>query len=351
MEISQGANQEKNAIPNRLRSLQETVINSGRFSEVRYVGTGASGVTFRVTDRDSKTPALLKMAADTTPTSDLLNEFNLAAGRHSFVGLNQIASYPAAEVPANTVIKPTMRGLSNIRNGQEIFYIGGGHQAILLEWLEEAKEGEPGYHRLDKLIAAKSKTWTDLEILEIIAPFAYLLAETHKKGVVYNDIGADKADHLYYDETKHQLKVIDWANMVDMHRASYDGSRKPYQDVEGLVQLIYRMRTGADPLRNKDFKDAKVLRSNLVRDKHLELAALVELCLVTKKITDGSNLYKVIEFFINSFREKSRQQPIIGANPPPPVTPDTPPAVIPARPPIHITNPDRNRIRIERKPN
>lgn len=312
-------------------SLEEEVRNCG-FSEARYLRKGASGIGFYVVDTRTRQPALLKMAAAESGSEavTLTYELDVLTGRRpDTAGLSNIAGYPLAEVPEGVVPEPTMRGVAKLRSAGGFLHIGY-KPALLLEWIEEAEIGQPGYHRLDRLIADKSGAWTDLEILDLVAPFAYLLARAHKKGVIYNDIGADKADHLYYDEQKHQLKVIDWANCVFMRDANYNGARQPFHDVTGLARLIYCMRTNADARALERSYNAQVLRDNLQRSGHPALAQLIYRSLIYTQtdhperlsgeeapITDGEGLYNAIAQLIRSFRGELREPELPPVEAPP----------------------------------
>lgn len=87
---------------------------------------------------------------------------------------------------------------------------------------------------------------TEYQILEILTPFFGLLAAAHEIGVIYNDVGFEKAGHLLWSAQDRQLKVIDWANVIDTTRASSTQTRRPYHDVIGCGELLLLLRRGPD---------------------------------------------------------------------------------------------------------
>ena len=323
-----------------ITSLQSEIESSG-FRNVTYLRKGSSGIAFHVADTRSGEEALLKLTTGGGSSGlTLMNELDVVgARRHEAEGLNQVTGYPLGIAPEIFGLTPTMRGTA-IRGPIPIRL--GGKYGILLEWIQEAEVGRPGYHRLDKLIPEKFGSWTDLEILDIAAPFAYLLAQAHKKGIIYNDIGADKADHLYWDQPKHQLKVIDWANVMFMTDANFRGARMPYHDVRGLARLIYRMRTNADPTEIESTRQPNLLRDNLINTGHPELAILIAKCLADfpshssripseeeRPVSDGEGLYTAMEVAIRSLREKEARPKLVLNRP----------AERPARPGLHLRRP------------
>src|SRR6266550_3447213 len=80
----------------------------------------------------------------------------------------------------------------------------------------------------------------------MLVPFFALLAQAHEQGVIYNDTGRDKAEHLLWDAGRRQLKVIDWANAIDTTRASSTQTRRAYHDVVGCGELLLWMRLGPE---------------------------------------------------------------------------------------------------------
>lgn len=292
---------------------EQTIKNSG-FSEARFLRKGASGLAYFVREERSGQVALLKMSPKVSGQAALTlhNELDVVTeGRRETRGLNQIAGYPLAEVPAGVILEPTMRGSAGIRRYEGFFRIDG-LPAILLEWIEETSLDRRGYHRLDKLVPEKFRTWTDLEILDLVVPFAYLLAQCHRNGVIYSDADSDKADHFYYDENVHQLKVIDWANVIFTTDANYNGARGPYHDIAGLARLIYHMRTNEDRFRlERDRPPAELLRDNLLRENHPILSDIVYKSLSYFQnpqpdgpfILDGVVMYAAIEAGIRTLRE------------------------------------------------
>jgi hypothetical protein len=216
-----------------------TYSSRGRFRDPVPVSAGGSAAVFQAFDISLGTRVAVKVSHGTLEANHCLREeHRLLTGP-----LAQIAE-PGREPTACKCF-----GLVEVE----------GRVALVLEYLDPAE-----YQPLDEL--TRDHGLTEYETLTTLLPFFSLLAAAHEQGVVYNDVGRDKADHLRWNAASRQLKVIDWANAIDTTRASSTQTRRPYHDVVGCGELALLVRLGAEtPTSDSDALDGLGELGTLVR--------------------------------------------------------------------------------------
>ncbi len=212
-------------------------VDPAAFSQVqRLPKPGTSGTVFRVIDRHTGRPWAVKISyAEETSKGCLLAE---AAALSS--SIKEIIE-PGAE--ESTVRKFERRMDPFARVG------------LVMEWLDDS------FTPLEKLVRDFNVRLTDLQVLRIISPFTAVLATAHREGFVYVDVGAKKADHLWWrvqqtadgqwvvprdaaGNPRFQLKVIDWANAINMNDPAYMSNVIPADDIAGVGELMFYISHG-----------------------------------------------------------------------------------------------------------
>jgi hypothetical protein len=212
-------------------------IDPAAFSQVqRLPKPGTSGMVFRVVDRQTGKPLAVKISyAEETSKGCLLAEAEALSS--SIKGIVE----PGAE-------EPTVRRFE--RRMDPFARVG-----LVMEWLDDS------FTPLEKLVRDPNVKLTDLQVLRIIAPFTAVLAAAHREGFVYVDVGAQKADHLWWrvqqtadgqwvvprdtsGNPRFQLKVIDWANAINMDDPAYLGNVTPADDIAGVGELMFYVSHG-----------------------------------------------------------------------------------------------------------
>lgn len=197
-----------------------TRASRGRFREATPLSAGATATVFHAHDTVLDSPIALKVSHGSLEANHCLREeFRLLTG-------------PLLEIGEKGREQTACRcfGLLEFE----------GRVAIVLEYLDPDR-----YAPLER-IAEQASDLTEHQVLEILVPFFGLLAAAHDAGLIYNDAGRDKASHLLWSQSDRQLKVIDWANVIDTTRASSTQSRRPYHDVIGCGELLLLLRRGPD---------------------------------------------------------------------------------------------------------
>lgn len=87
-----------------------------------------------------------------------------------------------------------------------------------------------------------------LQILAIMERLSGLLARAHQADLIYNDV---KPEHVFWDQSTAQLKLIDWGNVVFYDREKK--SKQPCDDIAQVGELLYQLITGQIPGTTLDF--------------------------------------------------------------------------------------------------
>lgn len=211
-------------------------VDPSAFTDIqRLPMPGTTGMVFRATERQSGMVVAVKISyPEESSKGGLLAE---AAA----------LSAPIKDV-AEPGCEPTARAF--YRRFDPFARVG-----LVMEWLDDS------YTPLEKLVRDPNLKLTDLQVLRIVAPFTALLATAHRCGFVYVDIDAQKADHLWWrvqksangqwcvprdgdERPRFQLKVIDWANALNMDDPAYTGNVTPADDIAGVGELLFYMLHG-----------------------------------------------------------------------------------------------------------
>lgn len=206
--------------------------NNPRFTYVKIISTGISGEVL-LGGRDSETGVEVVIKQPNKLSDDS------ARGRHAMNIWNEAQALRRLQSLKEQDVCQLLASARKPDNSEKTityaYIITTRAQGQTLETLAEE------YKRPGAVIP-----W--LQILAIMERLSGLLVRAHHANLIYNDV---KPEHIFWDQSTAQLKLIDWGNVV-----FYDHEKEvkqPCDDIAQVGELLYQLITGQRPGATLDF--------------------------------------------------------------------------------------------------
>lgn len=198
--------------------MRETGTFAGRYSYDQIITGSKTGEALIAIDEETLAYVVIKRPDMQQPNADLLN-----------ASIADIAREERALATAGIHSHPAVCHLLDVgtaaSNGREYRYI-----VIERARGETLADLAAGYQQQGQPVPEGL-------VYRLLAQLLDVLRVSHEHGVVYNDV---KLDHLFWDETAQQLKVIDWGNARFM---ADDDAVRPSDDVFQVGELVFELLT------------------------------------------------------------------------------------------------------------